>query len=378
MQELIKEAAKIKSAQLKSRAGRQPWENAPRWFRLIANLPPELTALREKGIEERLDASMRLKEDGNEALTKLNDPHEAIEKYVTSIGLFIWFERRGKGGEVLEDVPLVSSLNDGRRPGIDDEVSDQDFEAMRDQATAHIASCFSNIALCLLKLARESEDEEEEREGLYGNEAEGALFACNKALELDPYNVRALFRRSEARSLLPGAGFDELEASVSDLEAALKLEPGNAQVRSSLGEKKEELRDLKRKSRAALSTLFDGRDGSKGLYDSKESDAYAGGDGAEIGGRNRALEKLRERAVGVRVRNGAGAGAGQKRGGGSRGFIETLSYVPWWGWLLILAHLAYRIYHIWRAHTVVTDDLDLRMLRKARLDKMSQQGHNEL
>jgi hypothetical protein len=52
----------------------------------------------------------------------------------------------------------------------------------------------------------------------------------SKALELDAWNVRALYRRAEAHYLLGTTA--DLELCVGDLQEALKLEPGNTQVSS--------------------------------------------------------------------------------------------------------------------------------------------------
>jgi hypothetical protein len=53
-------------------------------------------------------------------------------------------------------------------------------------------------------------------------------FACSKALELDRWNVRALYRRAEG--LYNQGTTADLEKCVLDLQDALKLEPGNTQV----------------------------------------------------------------------------------------------------------------------------------------------------
>lgn len=51
---------------------------------------------------------------------------------------------------------------------------------------------------------------------------------CSKALEHDPYNVKALYRRAHGHyHTRTSLG---LERAVKDLQAAQKLEPGNVQV----------------------------------------------------------------------------------------------------------------------------------------------------
>lgn len=67
-------------------------------------------------------------------------------------------------------------------------------------------SCYLNNAACKLKLEEYSE----------------ASRLCTKVIELDPSNVKALFRRSQAYMKT-----SELEKAEADLKRALAIDPNN-------------------------------------------------------------------------------------------------------------------------------------------------------
>ena len=56
---------------------------------------------------------------------------------------------------------------------------------------------------------------------------QAALKACSKALEIDPSNVKALFRRAKAYE-----GIGDFEESARDLKSAIRIEPNNNDLRA--------------------------------------------------------------------------------------------------------------------------------------------------
>lgn len=90
-------------------------------------------------------------------------------RYSHAIAVFVWFQR-GEGRSV-ENVQLKDSLSDLS--------SDE-----RAQASRHLAACFVNAAAVLGKQGQQS----------------GVVYACTKALEHDPENAKALFRRAQVQS----------------------------------------------------------------------------------------------------------------------------------------------------------------------------------
>eukprot|EP01122_Echinamoeba_exundans_P009466 TRINITY_DN3360_c0_g1_i1.p1 TRINITY_DN3360_c0_g1~~TRINITY_DN3360_c0_g1_i1.p1 ORF type:complete len:360 (+),score=99.25 TRINITY_DN3360_c0_g1_i1:177-1256(+) len=81
----------------------------------------------------------------------------------------------------------------------------------------------------------------------------GAVNSASSALELDSKNVKALFRRGQA-----AAEMNEFEDSIRDLNAAVALEPANAEVKNMLAavQKRRDVYNQKRKQ--AFSKMFGG------------------------------------------------------------------------------------------------------------------------
>lgn len=50
-----------------------------------------------------------------------------------------------------------------------------------------------------------------------------AVAACNEALKLDPYSVRALYRRARATSLPVNAGVEDFRIALTDLKRIVEV-----------------------------------------------------------------------------------------------------------------------------------------------------------
>eukprot|EP00515_Schizochytrium_aggregatum_P001271 CAMPEP_0202036386 /NCGR_PEP_ID=MMETSP0962-20130828/1516_1 /ASSEMBLY_ACC=CAM_ASM_000488 /TAXON_ID=4773 /ORGANISM="Schizochytrium aggregatum, Strain ATCC28209" /LENGTH=477 /DNA_ID=CAMNT_0048600459 /DNA_START=105 /DNA_END=1538 /DNA_ORIENTATION=- len=85
---------------------------------------------------------------------------------------------------------------------------------------------------------------------LLRNNSEAAKHATN-VLETDSENVKALFRRAQAR--LNTASFSEAKA---DLLAALKVDPNNRSVLAEVGKLKKKMQEAKAKEKAAFNGMF--------------------------------------------------------------------------------------------------------------------------
>ena len=82
-----------------------------------------------------------------------------------------------------------------------------------DEARALLLACYLNDASCCLKAEVYREAEK----------------ACTKALELDPRNLKALFRRGTANTKL-----SEFDQAYTDLRKANQLDPKSKEVSSSV------------------------------------------------------------------------------------------------------------------------------------------------
>ena len=70
---------------------------------------------------------------------------------------------------------------------------------------------FLNIAACNIQI----------------KDFETAVEACNEALKLDPYNIKALYRRAKAKALPINSGVEEFRAALTDLKTLLELDSKN-------------------------------------------------------------------------------------------------------------------------------------------------------
>lgn len=121
-------------------------------------------------------------------------------------------------------------------------------KSMQDDVRSLVVSFYSN--LCMIAIKEESWFR--------------ALTNANKALELDPANVKCLFRRAVANGKL-----SQHDEAVSDLHKLLSLEPSNSSAKKELSEALKAQKDVKKKEQASFGKIF-----SKGtsLYDDKEKE----------------------------------------------------------------------------------------------------------
>ncbi|GAX84348.1 hypothetical protein CEUSTIGMA_g11770.t1 [Chlamydomonas eustigma] len=327
LRDVLKEVANIKQAQLKVRPGRRAWEESPDFFKYTGFPDADTKRIRKESLDIKLEHAVKLKDQGNELFKQ--DVTEALSLYVKAVSVFVWFDRVRES----EDVPLVNSLLDMKL--CKDIPEDRLLEARE-----IISACFSNAALCLLKASKYTD----------------AIYACSKALELEAWNVRALYRRAEAHYQLGTTA--NLELCVADLQDALKLEPGNVQVRKALNLRQAELREQDRKDRATFSGMFhtgalykEGEECCNAVETSPRQDPHA----PEVHAAMRDIQKGMASAKAKKMAAGGsnqqnllvrGRGLPQQQGIAS--FFTTLSHVPWWGWVVILLHLMYRLYKLFK------------------------------
>ncbi|KAK4526301.1 hypothetical protein GAYE_SCF22MG4215 [Galdieria yellowstonensis] len=152
--------------------------------------------------EEKIENSMRIKEKGNE-LFKSGRYKLAKKKYEKVIS------------DLEFDVRNKSDLNTGQKQ----------------QGKSILLQTYLNLAACEEKLGNPN----------------GVLKQCNKGLELDSINVKALFRRASAYLRM-----SEVLLAEKDLKRALELDPSNV----ALKKKMRELRQVKAEQDAKDRRLF--------------------------------------------------------------------------------------------------------------------------
>ncbi|KAF4318105.1 hypothetical protein BBO99_00001037 [Phytophthora kernoviae] len=122
------------------------------------------------------------------------------------------------------------------------DVADDDKRKMKDLQT----TCFLNAAMAYLKVENYSE----------------AVSTATKALNNDPTNVKALYRRGVGRMNL-----NDLDRAKEDLVAANKQDPTNREVRREFEVLKKKMKDARQKEK----TVFGGLFGKVSMYDDKSA-----------------------------------------------------------------------------------------------------------
>lgn len=252
-QDLLQEAAKLKTCQLNEI--RRTYEGCPSFVQ-ESGLHCEDRACveaRDLPVGDAVTACCTAREEGN-LLVKQGDHAGALIRYGDAVSVFRWFEDEGDHRPMRDRVP-ASARTQG----------DPECSAAGDVRVA-LGACYRNSAICLLTL------------GLPGD----ALWACNRALELDPNDTKALFRRAKARILLDASGDDGeaistevLRSAVADLKKACLLAPKDQQARKEYDQRRKQLHALTREQAAAFGGMFGRAEREGGLYTATEAEEIA-------------------------------------------------------------------------------------------------------
>eukprot|EP00397_Hematodinium_sp_SG-2012_P006722 GEMP01006758.1.p1 GENE.GEMP01006758.1~~GEMP01006758.1.p1 ORF type:complete len:668 (-),score=178.07 GEMP01006758.1:1628-3631(-) len=111
-----------------------------------------------------------------------------------------------------------------------------------------LLSCHLNTAQCYLKGAQEVEKSDKDKaEQIYRK----VKTACNSALEVDPTNVKALFRRAIALEKI-----GDVDAARVDIAVALKVDPDNLELKQSEARVKRAIELQKSKAKKMYGKMF--------------------------------------------------------------------------------------------------------------------------
>lgn len=174
-------------------------------------------SLEQLSEEERLLEASRCKDNGN-ALFKAGQAREAAEAYRQALQML---------GLEAVDATTSSSSGDANSAWRD--------ELRQDSRQTLALACRLNLCQCLLKL----------------EEHVLALQQASAALEMEPGNAKALYRRGLAR-----LGHGQYQQAKADLLEAAKKEPRNAEIRAQLQECQKRLQDANEQQKQVYGGFF--------------------------------------------------------------------------------------------------------------------------
>mmetsp|Transcript_35064 Transcript_35064/g.98461 ORF Transcript_35064/g.98461 Transcript_35064/m.98461 type:complete len:482 (+) Transcript_35064:140-1585(+) len=252
---ILQEAVKLKSAQMGQK--RKTYETWPFFVQhtLFHGEKDNFKAWRQLPFPEKMKHCEAIKEEGNR-LYAAGSWSDAVDRYEEAPTLVYYCYSTDPGwrknNRGIDDDVLVL---------VDDTGSSEEDASQQRKLRL---SCALNIAACKQKLAKYDE----------------VMVACDTALELDPQNVKALYRRAEARTKPTKSTAYDHDMAIKDLAKAFQADPKNQAVEKLLTKLRGERKIQRGKDQKTFTGLF-----TRGqIYDKREgADApLPGSDEAEM------------------------------------------------------------------------------------------------
>ena len=271
-QDLLREAARLKTCQLNEI--RRSYETSPEFAQASLHCEDAAcVAARKAPLAEACRVCCAVREEGNAAV-KARDHEGALRRYGDAISVFRWFVDENDHRPLRDRIP-PSSANP----------ETPECSAAPDVRTA-LGACYRNAAACLLALDQPND----------------AVWACDRALELDANDAKALFRRATARLRADAsAGDDEagvsvevLRTAVADLKACCVLVPKDRAARLEYEKRRKQLQAVLGAQAAAFGGLFAKASAKGGLYTPDEAAAVTSPDDATGGGEDPRVAAARD------------------------------------------------------------------------------------
>ena len=199
---ILQQAAALKS--YSQAPFRKRYDSFPPWYQHTLFSSEDLIQLRESGDAESMIAFASESKTKGNSLYNTEHYLEASVEYENALGVFNWLEP-------LDEDWMKKDFDDERILERSFESSD---EALNATGRNLRLSCLLNIARCYQNLL----------------EWPSCITACDFALAIDPESVKALYLRSQARSLPVNCGAFESDQAMADLKLAYELAPKNVTI----------------------------------------------------------------------------------------------------------------------------------------------------
>ena len=241
---MMSSAAKLKQAQ--NDQDRTIWNRWPQHVQhtLFHGGDEEVTTARDAVYKDRVEAAWKFRKTGNDEFKefKLQDAIHSYEKAYACFDFITCSEPDYKTKGIkdrwmtLHEFEAVEPCEDTNNLSKEEQMGEvSDFKV----------ACVLNLTACYLKM----------------KDWDNAIKCATCALESDPKNVKALYRRAEARIGPKQHGQLEEDQAIADLKKAVTFsEPGSAQFRSCgalLGKLTTSKQDQRKKDQKQFSGFFD-------------------------------------------------------------------------------------------------------------------------
>ncbi|TMW60864.1 hypothetical protein Poli38472_000906 [Pythium oligandrum] len=246
--DLMNKAVKLKThqqAQLRTR-----FDSWPTYFQHSMFMQESVLSQRDKNFPDRIEAAEAMKSSGNDHFSK-GDFDEAVAEYEKALAVFKYAENTDPGwkkkGIEDKDIHVVDFK-------CDDKNDQERLDSLK-------VACYLNIAVSKFKL----------------KEYPTCIHACGDALEIEPKNVKALYRRALALITPASSGALEFERALDDLHKAYSINPENRDVRKMYRELREQQVKQKEFDRATFTGMFNRGE----VYDDVDTSVKPKEDGPE-------------------------------------------------------------------------------------------------
>lgn len=261
---LMQQAAALKTDQMS--VNRRKYDAKPPWYQSSLYAKDDIYAARKLPFVDRLAFAVECKEKGNTLFKETNDAVKEREAAVHGnsgqerSSVYEWEEDDTINAEIrnnysaalneyeraLSVFDYAEPLNDDwkKRAIEDDHIKDNVYvpadNVEKESLTQLKVSCLLNIAACYQKLRQWS----------------SSIKACDAVLEIEHKNVKALYRRAQARILPKSCGAAESEAALKDLKIAAMYAPTDAAVVGAYRSLMQSIKDQKEIDKKRAGRLF--------------------------------------------------------------------------------------------------------------------------
>ncbi|KAF0694410.1 Aste57867_14707 [Aphanomyces stellatus] len=238
---LMAEAVKLKGAQ---QATLRPiWDSWPQYFQHSMFMQEPILAAREKPFEERMQLASEIKVEGNKHFSDKNF-EEAVAQYEKALAIFKYCENSDpewkKKGIRDDDIHVVDAK-------ADDAAGQHALDALK-------VSLYLNISGASWKISFVHGPVTVSKIKI--KEFALAIAACSDALEIDPTNAKAFYRRAQALITPMSSGAVEFEKALVDLEQACQHDPDNVECKKLYRRLREEQVKQRKLDKATFSGMF--------------------------------------------------------------------------------------------------------------------------